>query len=299
MKYVILVALSYCLSVCGATAAVVPVLAIDTVVTNENVIYEFKELNGNIYVNVRTTDEKTIMSMLRLGVTVFFDIKGKKKQNVYVKYPLEALQSGRRQQEGQRQQGQRPQGRRQQGQGQPNDEDNPANNSEEDKLRRRMKIKELVETDYPQNAEYSYFDDTEEFHVLLNNLDISVSFTYDEVEGLFEYNLILPKTKINTDEKKDLSKLTIGVKTEKVKREKNNDGGLSGSLGGISLGGQQSGGRSGGGQGGGRGGGQGGGQGGGSAGGRGQGQQGGGAQNNREQQRPNDVLLDFWFKTGS
>jgi hypothetical protein len=291
MKYIILVAFFYCLTVCGATVAVVPVVVIDTVLLNENVSYEFKEVKENIHVKVSTTDEKTIMSMLRLGVTVFFDTKGKKKQNVYVKYPSKPLQSG------QRKQGQRQQGRRQQGQGQPNDEDNPTTSLEEGKSGRRMKIKELVETDYPQTAEYSYFDDAEEFHVLLNTLDISVSFTYDEVEGLFEYNLILPKTKINVDDKKDLSKLVIGVKTEKVKREKNNDGGLSESLGGINLGGQQSGGRSGGGQRGSTGGG--GRQGGNSAGGRGQGQQGRGSQNNREQERPSDVLLDFWFKTNS
>lgn len=271
MKSILIAAVLCCLKIYGAESTALSSVAIDTVLTDENVSYEFSEDANNVMVNISTTDEKTIMSILHLGVSVFFDIKGKKKQNVYIKYPSESMAPNRKQPKGDRR---------------------GTDREEEDQESRRKKIKKIMESDYHQFAEYGYYNDTQEFNILLNNLAISVSFTYDEVEGLFEYELKLPKTKINIDSRKDLSKLTIGVKTVKEKKKQNKEGGLNGNLGGISLGGQQQGGRSGGGR-------AGGGQGGGRGGQGGQGGQRGGARNTGDQSRPSDVLLNYWFKAKS
>ncbi|KAG1658329.1 hypothetical protein GQR58_023086 [Nymphon striatum] len=187
MKSILIVAVLCCLKISGAESTALSSVAIDTVLTDENVSYEFSEDANNVMVNISTTDEKTIM-------------------NRTVRKKIKRVDERR--------------------------------------------LKKLWKADYHQFAEYGYYNDTQEFNILLNNLAISVSFTYDEVEGLFEYELKLPKTKINIDSGKDLSKLTIGVKTVKEKKKQNKEGGLNGNLGGISLGGQQGGGRSGGGQGG-------------------------------------------------
>ncbi len=271
MKHILFTLLVCSLTFSATAKSSVAFVGIDTVLTDEKVSYEFSEDANNVMVNISTTDEKTIMSILHLGVSVFFDIKGKKKQNVYIKYPSESIATNRKQPKGDRR---------------------GTNRSEEDQEHRRKKIKKIIESDYHQFAEYGYYNDTEEFNILLNNLAISVSFTYDEVEGLFEYELKLPKTKINIDSKKDLSKLTIGVKTVKEKKKQNNDGSLNGNLGGLTIGGQQGGGRSGGGQGGPPGGG-------GRKGGGGQGGQRGGPPNSADQSRPSDVLLNYWFKANS
>ena len=273
MKYLVVVITVCCITFSATAKSDVNAINRDTVLIDENVTYKFTEDEKNVHLNISTTDEKTIMSILHLGVSVFFDVKGKKKENVSIKYPAEPLPRNRKQQKG----------------AGPVSED-----AFEEESSRRNKIIEILEKDYSQKGEYTYFDSTEEFNILLNNLDFSVAFKYDEVEGLFEYDLKLPKSKISADAKNDLSKLAIGIKTVKEKRKDNKEGkGLNGSLGGFSLGsGQQSGGRSGGGQGGGRQGG-GGGQGGGRQGGGGQG---GGPPKDASQNKPSDTLLNFWFK---
>lgn len=275
IKNIILTAIIGSLSFIASAKSIVSTVKVDTVLTHENVTYTVTSDENNFHVNVSTTDEKTMMSMLRLGVSVFFDIKGKKKQNVYVRYPSEPMQR------------QRPQGRPDESgrSGRPE-----ATSFEEDEAKRKKRITDILEKDYSQNAVYGYFDDTEEFHILMNTVGIDVAFTYNEEEPVLEYNLILPKNKINTDVNKDLSKLTIGIETIKAKSEGKNGEGISGSLGGFNLGGQQGGGRSGGGQGGPPGGGR-----GGNSNQGGQGGQRGNRPNTDNSNRANDVMLDFWF----
>lgn len=268
---VLLVSLTNSVSAKNSLATVV----IDTLLTYENVTYTVTANENNLHVNISTSDEKTMMSMLKLGVSVFFDIKGKKKQNVYVKYPSEPIIQHQIQQ-------------RQQGRSKLSDRSSrsEATSIEEDEANRKKRITDILENDYSQNAEYSYFGDAVDFHILMNTLGISAAFTYNEEEGLLEYDLTLPKSKINTDDNKDLLKLTIGIKTIKEKRERNNKEGIQGNIGGISLDSQQRGGRSGSGQAGGRSGG-------------GQRGQRGGPPNARDQSKTSHVLLNFWFKADS
>lgn len=268
---VLLVSLTNSVSAKNSLATVV----IDTLLTYENVTYTVTSNENNLHVNISTSDEKTMMSMLKLGVSLFFDIKGKKKQNVYVKYPSEPIIQHQIQQ-------------RQQERSKLSDRSSrsEATSIEEDEANRKKRITDILENDYSQNAEYSYFGDAVDFHILMNTLGISAAFTYNEEEGLLEYDLTLPKSKINTDDNKDLLKLTIGIKTIKEKRERNNKEGIQGNIGGISLDSQQRGGRSGSGQAGGRSGG-------------GQRGQRGGPPNARDQSKTSHVLLNFWFKADS
>ena len=238
------------------------IVVVDTVLVDENVSYILTQDDRNLYLNVSTSDEKTIMSMLHLGVSVFFDIKGKKKENVYIKYPLETKPPIRKR----------------------NNETRENIGFEEEDENRKLMILNILEKDYSQKAEYGYFDESREFNILLNTLEVSVAFTYDENEGLFEYNLQIPKSLIDTDSKLNLEKLTIGVKTNTVERKKNENAGLNANLGGISVG-QQGGSR-------------GGGQGGPPGGGKGIGGQKGvqkGPPKEHNQDKPSGIELNYWF----
>ncbi len=221
-----------------------------TVVVNENVVYKVSRDSQNFNVSISTKDNDVIMSMLRLGVSVYFDVKGKEKEDVFVKYPLEPV---------------RPSFNR-------GEESSQGLPSLEDEQKIKEHIAKLVDEDLPLEAMYHYFDNEEQFHVLLNSLDASVSYTYDKGKGLLKYQLKIPKYKISPNSKEDFSKLIIGVKSNKMpeKRQKVNNGSQSNGRGG----GPPSGGRGGGGRGG-----------------KGGGERPGG-QNSQQAMK----TLDFWFK---
>ncbi|MEO9893889.1 hypothetical protein [Aurantibacter sp.] len=229
------------------------------IIVDENVSYKFNHDLQSVYLNISTADTNTIMSMLHMGVSVFFDVKGKKKQNVYVKYPLEPS---------------RPNSKR----------GGEEVLGEEIADKRSIQIKNIIENELPQEAIYSYFEVDEEFHILLNTVGISLGYTYDEATGLLDYSLTIPKNKISDNPKADFNKLMIGIKTngpeEKSQAERPNI-----SMGGRGGGQRGGGGRQGGGQ---RGGGR---QGG--SGQRGGGQ--GGSPNDAQNDKPKIETLDFWF----
>lgn len=233
-----------------------------TLVSNENVDYKVTQDQDNLYVSISTSDNKTIMSILHLGVTVYFDIKGKKKKNVYVKYPIVPI---------------RPKRKREQ------EVANDIQLFEEDNLAKN-RILDIIESDLPKEAEYRYFDNKESFHILLNNLNVTITYDYNVTNGLLEYHLKVPKNKINSNPKKDLSNLLIGVKTNEIYQKNRNNERPNASMGGRGSGGQS--GPPGGGQGGGQGGSPSGEQGG----------QSGKSQMSDKNQDKSGVALDFWFK---
>jgi hypothetical protein len=261
MKYVssslILLCLLFSVSVKSASP---PFVQDTTTVSNNEIFYKVTQDQSHLYLNISTSDTKTIMSMLHFGVSVFFDIKGKKKENVSVTYPLGLIKSNSK--------------------GSKNVREDLKVSEEEKAVKQR--IVRVFEKELPNEAVYHYFNSRETFNVLLNSLDITAFYTYDQGEGLLEYDLKIPINKINTDSKKDLRKLTIGVKTVKKEQHQKNTERPQGSMGGGSGGssGRPSGGQgsrpSGGGQG-------------------AQGGQKGGPQSSNKKMKPTDVELDFWF----
>ncbi len=262
MKYILATILFFMIFSVSAKNLVITAV-IDTVLPNENVTYKVTQDANNIHLKISTSDEKTMLSMVRLGVTVFFDIKGKKKQKVYVTYPSEAMASKTERR---------------------NREEITQMDIESEEKSGNI-FKEILENDYSQKAEYIYFDDREEFNIHLNTVNIEVAFNYDPITKSLVYSLTIPKNKINKDNRKDLSKLTIGVKTVKEKKKDSNTNGSNRNIGQVRMGGQR--------RGQGRGthtGVQGSRDSGDSRGG-----QSGGQPNSGEQTKPTDVLLDFWF----
>lgn len=152
-----------------------------TSVTEGYVLYKVFQDDSNISISVSTKDKKTMLTLLRFGITVSFDANGEKNNEVYVKYPQEMLQ--------------------------PNIKIGDI--FEVDQAIDNLDLKKLIKN-LPKEAEYGYFNNVQQFHIGLNSLDIGVAFSSHK-NGLLEYKLRVPKNRIRLDSESDFSKLSIGV----------------------------------------------------------------------------------------
>jgi uncharacterized membrane protein YgcG len=255
----IIIALLFTLYTAQAHTTFRTILGDTTQVSNKSELYEVHQDADYIYFTVNTGDPKIMMSMLRQGVTVYYDIKGKKKRKVSVTYPVRGDAPKRQRQE--------------RSLGQQNEE-----RSEPTADRLYEMVRNHVKRGLPQQATYAYYGDDTTFNVQLNSQDIAVQFIYDSENQLLNYQIKMPKTKISNDPEVDFSKLTIGVVTPERTTE-NREGG-SGQNARAGGGNNQRGGSPGGGGGGGRGG------------------QRGGGQKKPSRQGTSGVTLNFWFKAG-
>ena len=219
----------------------------------DNIEYHSTIDDEYIYVRLSTTDKPTMMAMLSRGFSVYFDVKGRKKRKVSVQYPAEVQLPPRIQ------------GR--------NKETMPEEGPD---------IITVVEA-MPKEARYTNPDYTEEFHLDINSLGISISYSYQEEGEKLFYELKMPKNKI-ADLPVDFSKLSIGVISTEL--DKVNERPQM-SLGNGTRGGR---GQSMGGGPGGMGGNQ------GSRGQRGMGNGPGNGGGPPQSERPEQVTIDFWFK---
>lgn len=169
-------------------------IATDTIQkVNANILYKVFSDDTYIYLNVSTTDKKTCMSLIRKGLTVYFDSKGKEKKDVYIKYPVRIDPKQMQK--------------------------NTTSSNKENNLK-DFDVNKIIET-LPYDAEYGYFDDTEQFHKALNRLGISLGYKYTVSNELLEFNIKIPKDKISSGKNKSLSKLSIGVISNKPENSPN------------------------------------------------------------------------------
>uniref|UniRef100_UPI00404812AE hypothetical protein n=1 Tax=Mariniflexile sp. TaxID=1979402 RepID=UPI00404812AE len=190
-----------------------------TQITNENVLYKVSQDGNYVHLNISTTDKKTAMSIIRNGLTIYYDIKGKEKKDVYVKYPYS--NESRPFQQG------------------------SLGNIDVNAIDLNSMIEKL-----PAEAEYGSFEKKQAFNKDLNTLDIAIANHYTASSQLFDFSIKIPKDKITAKKNSDFSKLSIGVVTNT--RERNIEGGQQDQN--QSMRGGGSGGRRGGGNGNGRGG---------------------------------------------
>lgn len=192
-----------------------------TQVSNENVLYKVSQDGSYVFLNISTTDKKTAMSIIRNGLTIYYDIKGKKKKDVYVKYPYsnEPRQSRQGSQE--------------------NNDANP------------IDLNSMIEK-LPAEAEYGSFEEKQAFNKDLNTLDIAIANHYTASSQLFEFSIKIPKAKIASQVNSDFSKLSIGVVANKMEGAVKKERG-QGQNQGMRSGGGRRGNSSGGGRGGARG----------------------------------------------
>jgi len=156
-----------------------------TQISNKNIFYKVSQNETYVYLNISTTDKETTMAILRNGLTIYYDIKGKKKKDVYVKYPYSSEPSQSRQ------------GSRE--------------NNDTETVDINTMIKKL-----PAEAEYGSFEEKQTFNKYLNTLDIAIENHYTASSQLFEFSIKIPKTKILSKVNSDFSKLSIGVVSNKM-----------------------------------------------------------------------------------
>ncbi|MBD0779950.1 hypothetical protein HPE56_19300 [Maribacter sp. ANRC-HE7] len=193
--------------------------------SEDNIEYKANFDGKDLYVTLHAEFKETMQVMLHRGYTIYFDVKGKKKKNVSIQYPLktELPEKGTRPERGERS-----------GNGEQNGPD----------------INKMLEN-LPKTANYTSYDSSQDFNLDLNSLGIEMNYSYEEsteVGPILEFHLKIPASKI-IKENEDLSKLSIGVVSTKQEQQENRSQPTmttGGRQGGRSGGGRSGGGRSGG-----------------------------------------------------
>ncbi|WP_299241648.1 hypothetical protein [uncultured Aquimarina sp.] len=172
-----------------------------TTVINNTETYSVYHDDTYIYLSINTIDPKITSSILRQGITVYFDVKGRNKKNVSITYPIIRNQRPPRRNE---------------------DRVQETRGFKEDSSLIEQ-IDHMLQNDPPQKALYTYYDNSKEFNTLLNNEGISINLDLDKEENNFLYSLKIPKLKINDDPDFDFNKLTIGVITAETSRNESKE----------------------------------------------------------------------------
>lgn len=189
--------------------------------SNSNVLYSVANDNENLYVSLNTSETTSIAKILRTGLSIYFDVNGKKAKDLFVQYPLAQKQKLSKEE-----------------MSNPGSSNNSSPNTQLTKLLAQMSYQAI----------YHKLSETESFSVLDKNSEIKIvieSVTSSEIT----YHLTIPFNKIAISGKSDLSKLSVGIVSGRFDPPDSSAGAGSGS----GQGGGQGSGMSGGGQGGGQG----------------------------------------------
>lgn len=162
-----------------------------TTITDDTMQYQITEDAEYLLVNASTKDQSKMRAMMHFGLTIYFDVKGKKKKDVFVKYPFKT-----------------PEPRLPQA-GKPTEE-------ERQEIEKKQPDINHIIAQLPAEAIYSYFDNVQQFHKDLNSLDISYYWQYHNEDKRLEFILKIPKYRVITKKYSNVSKLSIGVATHKV-----------------------------------------------------------------------------------
>lgn len=183
----------------------------ETAFEDDDIQYKITEDATNLYVSVSTKDQSKMRAMMHFGLTIYFDVKGKKKKDVFVKYPFETPEP-RLPQAGQ-----------------------PTGEERLDKTQKQPDINHILEQ-LPAEAIYTYFDNVQQFHKDLNSLDITYSWQYHNEDKQLEFALKIPKDRVVTKKHSDVANLSVGVSTSKVEPNLQNNGKKPKSSSGIQQG---------------------------------------------------------------
>ncbi|MDJ0646332.1 MAG: hypothetical protein QNJ57_10160 [Flavobacteriaceae bacterium] len=150
---------------------------VSTEVVDDGILYKTSQDQNNVHIIISTSDKGKAMIILRLGLTVYFDVTGKSKRRVFVKYP---------------------------------DKLPPPSFDLDQKERSLDPDFNILIEQLPLEAIYGYFGDQQPFNIQLNDHNISLRYSYSTDE-VFSYELHIPKSKLTDKTNEDFSKLTIGV----------------------------------------------------------------------------------------
>ena len=187
--------------------------------TDSNLLYYVSNDDENLYIRLSTSETTSIAKILRTGLTIYFDVKGKKSKDIFVHYPLAQNQhlSGN-------------------------------NNIYTPQIELPKLIAQISDI-----ASYSNNNMTEDFSVVMADSDIKINIQ-SKSNTEITYSLSIPFTKIAKNGLADLSNLSVGIVSGRYDSPSSGGSGKSGGGQGQSGAGMGSSGmHSGGGQGRGRG----------------------------------------------
>ena len=194
--------------------------------TDSNLLYYVSNDAENLYIRLNTSETTSIAKILRTGLTIYFDVKGKKRKDIFVHYPLAQNQ-----------------------QLSDNEIPRPGNNNIHTP---QIELTKLI-SQISDIASYSNHKITEDFSVVMADSDIKINIQA-KTNTEITYSLSIPFTKIAKNGLADLSNLSVGIVSGRFDSPASGGSGKSGGGQGQSGAGMGSSGmHSGGGQGRGRG----------------------------------------------
>lgn len=193
MKPIYFIILYFFCTVATAETIIKPAKLDTTEINIGKMFYSVSEDSTYVYINVRTSEEKTIKSIIRTGLTVYFDLKGKKKKDVFIRYPYVDRSGGSK-------------NKQKSGSGRGNDDS--------------VDLYSLIEK-MPSNAQYGFYGEATVFNKDLNAQDIHLGYQTDGER--LEFNLQIPKSKIIRKNRNDFTKLSIGVESNQPDKRQSQD----------------------------------------------------------------------------
>ena len=143
--------------------------------------YRVSNDHDHLHLNIKTNYEPTIAKILRAGLTIYFDPSGRKKKDIYVKYPIGSPQDVQQV---------KPSGPR----------------------GKKPDLKTLINAT-SIGAEFVYNEKKKNFTTLNPTSNIQLSIKSNSSKEL-EYDLIIPFKEITPNGRADLMNLSIGIVTE-------------------------------------------------------------------------------------
>ncbi len=158
--------------------------------------YQITNDDKDLHIKLNTSDKGSIMKILKTGLTFYFDVKGKKRKDVYFQYPIA--------------------------------QDLKMSGPDRTKKQNELELEKLF-LRIPTECIYSSFGETEYIYFSRTEHDIIVSIkalTKDEII----YDLIIPFSRITDEGFSSLSNLSVGVVSGKFEIP-SSGGSVHGSMG--------------------------------------------------------------------
>lgn len=157
--------------------------------TERNINFKVYESGRNIVIDFNTEQKQIVKLLEQLGLKIYFDERMKKKEDIFIHYPI-----GSRTEIGL-------------------DED------EQKQLQAEMQNKEIdykmIIRSIKDDAEYGYMGNEQIFNILLNSLEVSSKIYMDDIE-VFHYRLKVPKRLINPDNPDQIDAFSLGLESGTV-----------------------------------------------------------------------------------
>ena len=154
--------------------------------TDSKVYYQVSNDEENLHIKLNTAEPGSMAKILKTGLKIYFDIEGKKNQDVFFQYPIISSQDI------------------------PNQKSMKRNGNQSFNFPKQV-------SEYHKEALFNQYGSVDRFPLLLSNSDIKVSISVNDKREL-DYDLIIPFSRIAEGGIPSFSDLSIGIVSGKMNR---------------------------------------------------------------------------------